>query len=118
MSKRIPRVNQLIQQELSKIILREIEFPSNVLVTVTRVETASNLIESKVYISVMPEGKTSKVFQILNQGIYELQQKLNRRLQMRPTPRIKFIEEKETKEAGKIEEILEKIKKTGRLKNG
>jgi ribosome-binding factor A len=110
-SKRISRVNQLIRQELSQIILRETEFPSDVLVTVTRVETASNLIESKVYISVMPEEKTSKVFQILNQQIYELQQKLNQRLRMRPIPRIKFIEEKETKEAGKIEEILEKLKK-------
>jgi ribosome-binding factor A len=110
-SKRIPRVNQLIQQELSQIILREIEFSSDVLVTVTRVETTSNLIESKVYVSVMPEEKASKIFQILNRQIYELQQKLNQRLQMRPIPRIKFIEERETREAGKIEEILEKIKK-------
>jgi len=110
MSKRIQRVNQLIKKELSQIILKEIEFSSDVLVTVTRVETTSNLIESKVYVSVMPEEKTSKVFQILNRQVYELQQKLNQRLQMRPIPRIKFIEEKETKEAGKIEEILEKIK--------
>lgn len=110
MSKRIQRVNQLIKKEISQIILREIEFPKDILVTVTRVETASNLIESKVYVSVMPEEKTSKVFQILNRQVYELQQKLNQRLQMRPIPRIKFIEEKETKEAGKIEEILEKIK--------
>jgi len=110
-SKRIPRVNQLIQQELSQIILREIEFPKDILVTVTRIETSSNLIESKIYVSVMPEEKTSKVFQILNRQVYELQQKLNQRLQMRPIPRIKFIEEKETKEAGKIEEILERLKK-------
>ena len=111
MSKRIQQVNQLIKKEISQIILREIEFPKDILVTVTRVETASNLIESKVYVSVMPEEKTSKVFQILNRQVYELQQKLNQRLQMRPIPRIKFIEEKETKEAGKIEEILERLKK-------
>ncbi len=116
MSKRIQRVNQLIKKELSQIILKEIDWeeggwrPSDVLVTVTRVETTSNLIESKVYVSVMPEEKTSKVFQILNREVYELQQKLNQRLRMRPIPRIKFIEEKETKEAGKIEEILEKVK--------
>lgn len=111
MSKRTSRVNQLIRQELSQIILRETEFPNDVLVTITRVETASNLIESKVYISVMPEEKTSKVFQILSRKIYELQQKLNKRLKMRPIPRIKFIEEKETAEAGRIEELLEELKK-------
>ena len=110
MSKRIQQVNQLIKKEISQIILREIEFPKDILVTVTRVETASNLIESKVYVSVMPEEKTSKVFQILNRQVYELQQKLNQRLKMRPIPRINFVGEKETAEAGRIEELLEKIK--------
>jgi len=30
---------------------------------------------------------------------------------MRPIPRIKFLEEKKTREAGRIEEILEELKK-------
>ncbi len=111
MPKRLQRVNQLIKKEISKILLREVDFPADVLITVTRVESSTDLKQAKVYISCLPEEKTSKIFQILNQQIYELQQKLNQRLQMRPTPRIKFIEEKETKEAGRIEEILEKIKK-------
>jgi ribosome-binding factor A len=114
MSKRIQRVNQLIKKEISQILLREVEFPSRALITVTRVESAVDLKQAKVYISCLPGEKTSKVFQILNQQIYELQQKLNQRLRMRPIPRIKFIEEKETKEAGKIEELLEKLKKEGK----
>ena len=113
MSKRIQRVNQLIKEEISQILLREVEFPSGVLITVTRVESSVDLNQAKVYISCLPEEKASRVFQILNRQVYELQQKLNQRLQMRPIPRIKFIEEKETKEAGKIEKILEKIKKNG-----
>lgn len=110
MSNRILRVNQLIKQELSKIILKEIEFLSGVLVTITRVQTSPNLIQAKVYISVMPENKTKKTLQILDQGIYQLQQRLNQRLRMRPVPRISFTEEKETLKAGRIEEILEEIK--------
>ena len=111
MNNRISRVNQLIQEELSQIILKEFDFPSDVLITLTRVETTSNLIQAKVYISVMPEKKTKEILQILDRQIYQLQQKLNRRLKMRPVPRISFKEEKETSEAGRIEEILEKIKK-------
>jgi len=122
MSERIPQVNQLIKKELSQIILKEVEFPSGVFVTVTRVETAVNLNQAKVYISIMftlhrnkvsdagSENKIKVALQILNQQIYELQQKLNQRLRMRPIPRIKFLEEKETSEAGKIEEVLEKLK--------
>jgi ribosome-binding factor A len=31
---------------------------------------------------------------------------------MRPVPKIRFVEEKETVKAGRVEEILEKLKKT------
>lgn len=111
MSNRIQRVNQLIKKELSQIILREIEFSPGILVTVTRVETTPNLIEAKIFISVMPEEKTLDALKALNQNIYELQQKINKRLNMRPVPRINFVEEKKTKEASRIEEILEELKK-------
>ncbi len=109
-SERIQRVNRLIQQELSQIILREFDFSLEVLITLTRVETSNNLIQAKVYVSVMPEDDIEKVIQALDRRIYELQQKLNQRLNMRPIPRIKFLQEKETVEAGRIEEILEKLK--------
>lgn len=111
MTQRILRVNQLIKKELSQIILKEIEFPQDVLVTITRVETSANLIESRVWISALPEEKLEKIREILNKKIYFLQQRLNKRLKMRPIPRIKFLEEKRTKEAGRIEEILVKLKK-------
>ena len=111
MGNRISRVNQLIQEELSQIILKEFDFPLDVLITLTRVETTSNLIQAKVYVSVMPERKAKEVLRVLDKQIYRLQQKLNQRLKMRPVPRINFVEEKETAEAGRIEEVLEKIKR-------
>jgi len=111
MPNRLPRVNQLIKQELSQIILKEIEFSKEILVTITRVETTPNLIESKVFVSVIPEEETDKILQILNNQIYEIQQRLNKRLKMRPIPRIKFWKEKKTSEAGRIEELLESLKK-------
>ena len=113
MSKRIQKVNQLIKKELGRIILKEVDFPVNVLVTVTRVDTSPNLADSKVYISTMPEGRNGEVLKILNKIIYALQQKINKRLKMRPIPKIRFAEERETAEAGKIEEILNNLKKKG-----
>jgi len=110
--KRNLRVNQLIKKELAQIILREINFPKDLLVTVTRVETSANLIQAKIYISVLPINKNSQVLEILNHQIYDIQQKLNKRLKMRPIPRIIFVQEKKTQEAGRIEELLEKIHKT------
>lgn len=107
---RVPQINELIKRELSQIILKEIEFPKGVLVTVTRVETSANLIQAKIYVSVIPANQLLKVLQILNKKVFYLQQLINKRLRMRPIPKIKFIEEKETKKAEKVEKLLEKIK--------
>lgn len=111
MSKRIARVNQLIKEEISQIILRDFDLPKEVLVTVTRVESSANLIQAKVFVSCFPEEKSEEVLKILKNQVYPLQQKLNKKLRMRPVPQIIFIEEKKTVEAGRIEEILEGLKK-------
>ena len=108
-SERIPQVNQLIKKELGQIILREVDLPEGVLVTLTRVETTPNLIQARAYISVMPQEMAQNVLNILSGLVYELQQKLNKRLKMRPIPRIIFVEERQTAEAGRVEELLEKI---------
>ena len=110
MKKRIQQVNQLIKRELAQIILKEVEFPPEVLVTVTRAETSVDLSQANVYISAIPENKAKEALLILNQQIYELQQHLNHRLKMRPIPKISFLTEKETAAAGEIEEILEQLK--------
>jgi len=111
MPNRVLQVNQLIKKELSQIILREVETPPGVLLTLTEVKTTPNLIESRVFISVIPEEKQDKIMKILNGQVYDLQQLLNKRLRMRPIPKIIFIKEKETVKAGKIEELLEQLKK-------
>ena len=107
---RVFRVNQLIRKELSRLVSRGIDFPEDVLVTVTKVETTANLIDAKIYVSVLPEDQTSRIMKILKSQIYSLQQKLNKRLNMRPLPKIIFVEERATKEAGRVEEILEEIR--------
>lgn len=110
MSQRIQKVNELIKRELAQIILKEIDFGPGVLVTLTRVESSVDLRSAKVFVSVFPERKTGEVFRILNKELYDLQQRLNKRLNMRPIPRIRFVEEKEVKRAARIEELLEKTK--------
>jgi ribosome-binding factor A len=110
-TKRIERINELLKRELSQLILREFDFPNYILVTVTRVEALDNLSEARAYISVMPDRESSRILQILQKRVYFLQQKINKRLKMRPVPQVKFLAEKETAVAGRIEELLEKIKK-------
>lgn len=109
MNNRIARINELIKKELGKLIQEKVEFLGESLTTITRVETVSNLSEAFVYISVIGENK-KQAMNILQKNIYQLQKELNKKLNMRPVPKIIFREEKETENAEKIEQILEKIK--------
>ncbi len=111
MSNRILQVNELIQKELGQIILREIEFPKNTLVTITRVETSPDLNQAKVYVSCWPENRGDRILQVLKRQGYHIQHKLNKRLETKIIPRIRFVKELKTMQAGRIEQILDKIKK-------
>ncbi len=106
---RIEKVNSLLEKEISNIIVRDFDF-HGVLVTLTHVEATANLIEAKGYISVMPENKTDQVIKTLNNDVYNIQQKINKRLNMRPIPKIKFVKDRVIAEAAKIEALLHKIK--------
>lgn len=108
MTNRLKRVNELIKEELGKIIVQEVEFPEKSIVTVTRVDASANLKQAQVYVAVIGRDKA---IDILKRKIYDIQHILNRRLNMRPVPKIIFKQEKETEKAAKIEELLEKIKK-------
>ena len=110
MTERIPQVNELLKEELGAIVLRELDVPEDTLVTLTRVDASPNLQQAKVYISVMPEDRAKEVVKLLCKEVYGVQQILNKRLNMRPVPRIEWVLEEKTKEAQEIEEILDKIK--------
>jgi len=114
MAKRIERVNQLLKEEIDKIILKELEFPKDILVTITNIESTPNLQQAKVFVSAIPDNRIKDVLKILNGRVFEIQQIINKRLNMRPVPRINFVEDKEAVEAGRIEELLEQIKKEER----
>lgn len=107
---RVLKVNQLLKREIGNLILEEVEFPKDTLVTLTRVESSKNLQQAKVYISVIPEGNSMQVIEILKRRIRYIQAIINRRLRMRPVPRIIWTHETMTGEAERIDEIVEEIK--------
>jgi ribosome-binding factor A len=108
-TKRLLRLNELLKKEIGNIFLREIGF-DDALVTITRVECATNGIVANVYVAVIPDEKMDSTFAILGHEIYSIQQMINRRLRMRPIPKIRFIKEKAVREAEKVEKILHDIK--------
>jgi len=110
MSLRVKRVNELLKHEISQLLLKEIDF-YDILVTITEIETSPDLRYAKVKISVLPQEKNELIIETINKNIFQIQQKLNKKLHMKPIPRIRFeIDQAEIK-AQRIEELLSKNKK-------
>jgi ribosome-binding factor A len=108
-SSRIQKINELIRNMIAEIISREVELTPGVFATVTKVDTSADLRYARVFVSVFPEKKFGQTIEFLNKKIYIIQGVLNKKLSMKPLPRIEFVADKTELEADKIEKLLKNI---------
>ncbi len=106
MNFRSERVGKLIREELSKIMLREAEFPA--LVTITQVEVDKNLEGARVNVSVIPASGNDDVLAILNKQAGYFQHLLLRKINIKPMPRIFFAIDHGFENAATVEKLLKK----------
>ena len=104
---KIERLNELIKQVLGRIILEEEDFGPGVLVTIMKVQTSPDVLHSNVSFSVYPTEKGEGVLERLTRHVFALQQLLNKKLEMRPVPKIRFVLDTQESEAEKIERLIE-----------
>ena len=107
---RIEKVNELISQELGKIIQENIEFEPGVMVTILRADTSDTLENATVYVSIFPEKYRGSAFEKLNSQIGELQRALNRRLALRFVPKILFKIDDSMEYLTEIDRVFEEAK--------
>ncbi len=106
MNQRILKVNKLVKQEVGKIILSEADFSRDIVLTITKVKTSKDLRYADVFVSVLSSDKEIEIMELLKEDIYFIQQKLNKRLQMKPLPRIKFVIDKSGEDVSRIDELI------------
>jgi ribosome-binding factor A len=107
--RRLEKISNLLKEEIAAILDREIDVPEEILLTVTRVIVSSDSHYGDVFVSILGGGPAS-MREILGKNIYHIQQKLNRRVRMRPVPKIRFfLDESEMRREG-IEKALSALK--------
>jgi ribosome-binding factor A len=102
---RSERVSKLIQKELAKIIIRELEFPE-ALVTITSVEVDKKLEHAKVNMSVIPSSAGVAALAALDKATGHLQHLLMKKINIKPTPRIAFALDHGPENAAAVEKAL------------
>lgn len=109
--RRLKRVAQLLQKEVGLTIARSGVLPPDALVTVVGVTLSPDLLYATVRISAYPVQQTPVVLRRLANDIWRLQQTLNKRLRMRPVPKLRFEADGSEEEAARIEKTLKDMEK-------
>lgn len=105
MNHRSLRVASLIREELSIIVLRNMEFPG-ALVTITEVHVDKKMDTARVRVSVIPSHKAGDALAALAEARGKLQHLLNQKLNIKPMPRILFEIDYRNEHAAAVEKIL------------
>ena len=108
---RLQRVNQLIREEISHLIQRELKDPRLGFVTVTEVDVAKDLRTAKVYVSVLgSETQWQSSLQALESARGFIRSWLLPRLRLRAVPHLTFLPDRSMAHAAHIQTVLEGLK--------
>jgi ribosome-binding factor A len=112
MSRRMGRVNELLREELSILIQRELKDPRiEALVSVTSVDTSQDLAHAKVFVSVMappPEQRT--VLRGLDSASSFMRRSLRERVKLRRIPELTFSLDTSIAEGTRVLELIEQLR--------
>jgi len=103
-SRRTERVSELLREELSDLLLRELRDPRlDGLISITRVELSPDLYNARIFVSVMSEtADPEEALKALNAAAGFLHKELVHRLEMRRVPFFTFHLDKSIEEGAAI----------------
>jgi len=110
MSIKIERLNHVIQEEISMILMKEVKDEDIKFVTITGVEITNDLSFAKVYYTVLNKEKLNEAAEALERAASFIRTKLANSIEVRHTPELRFIYDKSIAYGEHIDELIEKIK--------
>ena len=108
---KIERLNHAFQEEISMILMKEIKDEDIKFVTITGVDTSSDLSYAKVYYTVLDDEKKETTKEALDKASSFIRTKLAERVEVRHTPELKFIYDKSIDYGNHIDDIIDNIHK-------
>ena len=110
MSLKVKRINTNLKREISLILANEVKDKNINFVTVTDVETSSDLSVAKVYVTILNDEKREEIMKSLLNVKGFIRSQLFDRVEVRKIPDLKFIYDKSIEEGFKIEQMLKDLK--------
>lgn len=111
---RSDKINSLLYRELNGLLNKEPfekSSRSDILLSLTKVETSKDLRYAQVFFTVLPEKYRGNAQRFLNSKCRDWQKTIGDKLTIKYTPKFQFIFDKGQQNAFAVEEILNKIHK-------
>ena len=118
-NRRVSRVSSLIQQEVSQMLLHDIKDDrvGAGMVSVTDVEVSGDLQHAKVYVSIYgTEEAKSETMAGLQSATGFVRRELGRRVRLRRTPEVVFIEDRGLERGDRMLALLNQLSQERRRK--
>ena len=108
---RVEKLQELIKQEVGKILLMDIKDSRIGFVTVTGVEMTGDLREAKIFVSIMGnDDQIKSSWEGLHSALGFIRHEIGKRIKIRFTPEISFAIDKSLDYSEHIQKLLLKIK--------
>ena len=106
MSRRMEKVNDLVQSEVAELLQRRVKDPvlAEAFLSITRVEVTSDLSTARVHVSVMGADDGGAV--ALERSAPFLHRELVKRIRMKRVPRLRFVLDESIAEADRMTVLM------------
>jgi len=105
------RVDHEIQRAVAKILSEDLKDPRLGFVTVTRAEISSDMMNCKVFVSVIGDRHTARLsMDALKKASRFVRGELGAAVKLRHTPELTFVEDRTTERAIALSKTLERVK--------
>lgn len=113
MKRRVERVNELLKEVISNLMHRSIQFPDETLITITRVVTSPDLHYARAMVTVYAANgnREKEALALLHKTAPIIQRALNKKLRMRPVPKISFLLDDAEGRRERVEKLLQDARK-------
>jgi ribosome-binding factor A len=110
-SRRQKRVNAMIKESLSRVLVREIQDSSSGIITLTRVETGPDLKTASVYLSVFGQVDKEALLALLEKRKGYLRKYIASEVKLKYNPDLIFYLDPTPEYEARIDRLIEQLKK-------
>jgi ribosome-binding factor A len=110
-AQRMARVDHEVQRAVAKIIAEDLKDPRLGFVTVTRAEITSDMMNCKVFVSIIGDRHVARIsMDALTAAAGFIRGELGAAVKLRHTPQLTFVEDRTTEQAIALSKTLERAK--------